>query len=105
MKNALIRTWAAPMALSLAVLAACGGGKAGVDAESGRPSLVSVEVGRIVDVYAYRRANTGPTDSAAADRRERSKRDLVLIERDVVINPNLAAESLFDAAGNEVATA
>jgi hypothetical protein len=105
MKNALIRTWAAPMALSLAVLAACGGGKAGVDAESGRPSLVSVEVGRIVDVYAYRRANTGPTESAAADRRERSKRDLVLIERDVVINPNLAAESLFDAAGNEVATA
>lgn len=105
MKNALLRTWAGPMVLSLAVLAACGGGKAGIDAESGRPSLVSVEIGRVVDVYAYRRATAVPTDASAADRRERSKRDLVLIERDVVINPNLTAEPLFDAAGNEVASA
>ncbi|MFN9755287.1 MAG: hypothetical protein ACK58X_02620 [Planctomycetota bacterium] len=105
MNNSMIRTWAGSLALSLAMFAACGGGKAGVDAQSGRPSLVNVEIGRVVDVYAYRRATSSPTDGSAADRRERAKRELVLIERDAVISANLATEPLFDAAGNEVASA
>jgi hypothetical protein len=102
MKNAMIRSWACPIALVLATMGACGGGKAGVDAENGRPELVSIEIGRVVDVYAYRRATASPTDASASDRRERSKRQLTLIARDVVINAGVSTESLFDAAGNVV---
>ena len=102
MNNVTTNNRACTVVLSLALLAACGGGAAGNDAESGRPTLLSVDVGRVVDVYAYRRATASPTDAAAADRRDRLNRDLVLIERNVIVNPNVATEPLFDAAGNEV---
>lgn len=104
MKNAMIRSWAGPLALTLATMAACSGGQAGVDAENGRPKLVSVEIGRVVDVYAYRRASS-PLAVAAADRRDRSLRELTLVARDVIVNAGIASESLFDAAGNVVPTA
>lgn len=105
MNNVTTNNRACTVVLSLALLAACGGGAAGNDAESGRPTLLSVDVGRVVDVYAYRRATASPTDAAAADRRDRLNRDLVLIERNVIVNPNVATEPLFDAAGNEVVSA
>lgn len=105
MKNAMIRSWVGPLALVLATMTACSGGKAGVDAENGRPELVSVEIGRVVDVYAYRRASANPLAANAADRRDRSLRDLTLVARDVVVNAGIQSESLFDAAGNVVPSA
>lgn len=101
MNNAMVRAWVGPMGLLLAVMAACKGGEAGVDAANGRPELVSVEVGRVVDVYAYRRSASSPT-LGNADRRVRLQREIVLIAKDVIVGANVTTEPLFDAAGNEV---
>ncbi|MFT4512657.1 MAG: hypothetical protein ACI89X_000781 [Planctomycetota bacterium] len=90
------------MAMTLAALVACDGNtKVGEVGQGGvRPSLVSVEIGRLVDVYAFRRI-----DPNVGDRRLRANRELELIARNVVINANIESQSLFDAAGNPVATA
>ena len=94
------RVW--PLAIALAALTACDSKtKVGEVGQGGaRPSLVSVEIGRLVDVYAFRRI-----DPNVGDRRLRTNRELELIAQDVVINANIASQSLFDAAGNPVATA
>jgi len=96
------RTLAFAPVLVLAALAACDGstpvGEAGAGA--GRAELQSVQMGRLVDVYAYRRI-----DTANGDRRDRFNRRLVRVRTNIAINPNLQAQSLFDAAGNPSATA
>jgi hypothetical protein len=94
------RVW--PLAIALAAFAACDGStKDGEFGPSGsQPSLVSVEIGRLVDVYAFRRI-----DPSVGDRRLRMNRELELIDRDVMINANIESQSLFDAAGNLAATA
>ena len=65
-----------------------------------RPILLSTQYGRLVDIYAYQRIN-----EQRGDRRDRFNRQPVLIETDVVINPNIETQSLFDASGEEVPTA
>jgi len=94
------RAW--PLAVALTALWACDGSSSvGQVGQGGNnPSLERVEIGRIVDVYAFRRIDPG-----VGDRRLRSNRELELIARDVVINPGIESQSIFDAAGNAVATA
>ena len=91
-----------PATLALVALAACGGPKTvGELGSSGqRPELLNIEVGRLVDVYAYQRI-----DTSVADRRLRANRRLELVARNVVVNSNIESQSLFDAAGNAIATA
>ncbi len=62
-----------------------------------RMTLESVNYGRLVDVYAYQRI-----DTARADRRDRFNRRPVLVATDVVVNPSINSQSLFDAGGQEV---
>ena len=93
------RAW--PLALALTALWACDGSTAvGEAGQGGNVTLRSIEVGRIVDLYSYRMIDTSVTD-----RRRRSNREFELIARDVVINPGIESQSIFDAAGNEVLTA
>ncbi|MFK7742940.1 MAG: hypothetical protein AB8H80_21690 [Planctomycetota bacterium] len=66
----------------------------------GRPALVSVDVGRLVDVFAFRRI-----DPSVGSRLRRTNRRIELIESNVIVNSNLASESLFDAGGNELLSA
>ena len=74
-----------PLAITLAFLAACdGSSSAGEGGGGSQPSLVSVEIGRLVDVYAYRRI-----DQSVSDRRLRVNRELELVARDIVINLSL----------------
>ena len=97
------RSLAWPIAVALAAFAACDGSSSNVGElgqDGGRPSLQSVEIGRVVDIYAFRRI-----DRNVGDRRLRINRQLELIEKDVIINSNIESQSLFDAAGNAVATA
>ena len=91
-----------PMALLLALFAGCGGSSpvATVGPNAQKPSLESIQIGRLVDIYAYQRI-----DPANADRRVRFNRQLTLVATDVVVNPNLESDSLFDAAGEELPTA
>lgn len=102
MKHAMNRSRALPYALLLAALAACDGstkvGELGGDAK--RPQLLSVEVGRLVDIYAFQRI-----DPLVGDRRLRGNRRLELVEANVIVNASIETQSLFDAAGNVVATA
>jgi hypothetical protein len=102
MKHAMIRKQVLlPAALVLAAFAACdGGSKVGQVGSGSRPELASVELGRLVDVYAYRRI-----DPAVGDRRLRTQRQLHRVARNVVINANIDSQPLFDAAGQVVATA
>lgn len=93
------RAW--PLALVLTTLWACDGRSSAGEASQGDSStLRSVEIGRLVDVYSYRRI-----DPMVTDRRLRTNRELELIARDVVVNPGIETQSIFDAAGNEVITA
>ena len=93
---------ALPLLLALAALAACKGNKSAVvpASQSDALTLTSVEVGRLVDIYAFQRI-----DPAVGDRRVRSNRRLELIEENVVVNANIASQSLFDATGQTVASA
>lgn len=101
MKHAKNRTSLLPIVVALATLAACGGpSNVGSLGANGRTELVSVEVGRLVDVYSYQRIapNVG-------DRRLRSNRRLELVAKNLVVNPNLETQALFDLAGNVVPSA
>lgn len=104
MKQAKFRSHALQSAtLLLAALAACGGSssKTGNIGFSGaKPELQSIEVGRLVDIYAYQRI-----DQSEGDRRRRFNRKLVLVAQNVVVNPSLESQTLFDAGGAEVSTA
>ncbi|MFT7535871.1 MAG: hypothetical protein ACI85K_001824 [Hyphomicrobiaceae bacterium] len=102
MKQANNRSLMWPMAMTLAALAACDGSTTVGEVGQGgdRPSLLRIEIGRLVDVYAFRRI-----DPDVGDRRLRSNRELELVASDIVINANIDSQPLFDAAGNPVATA
>ena len=65
-----------------------------------RPTLQSVEFGRLVDVFAFRRR-----DPSIADRRNTVNRQPTLVAQDVVINSSIESEALFDAVGGERVTA
>jgi len=98
MKHAKTVTPALGVTLLLA-MAACGGGKPGVGQLSGgaaKLTLQNVSLGRLVDVYAYQRI-----DVSNGDRRDRFNRRLELVATNVVVNPGLESQSLFDAAGAE----
>jgi hypothetical protein len=101
MKHTKTVTPALGVALLLA-MAACDGksriGELGGDA--GRLTLQSASLGRLVDVYAYQRI-----DQSNGDRRIRFNRRLELVAANVVVNPNLETQTLFDAAGEAVPTA
>ncbi|MEC7725175.1 MAG: hypothetical protein VYD05_06665, partial [Planctomycetota bacterium] len=76
--NNRFRAW--PLALALTALVACDGRTSDtVGEQGGNPALQSVEIGRLVDIYSFRRI-----DPAIGDRRLRSNRELELIARDVV---------------------
>lgn len=101
MKHVNNRTRLLPAALVLAALAGCDGStKVGNLGATGRAELQSVEVGRLVDVFSYRRI-----DTLVGDRRLRANRQLELIAKNVVVNANIESQSLFDAAGNAVPSA
>jgi hypothetical protein len=88
-------------ALVLAALAACdGSSKVGEAGTNGRPQLESVEVGRVVDILAYRRV-----DPNVGDRRIRSNRRLERVQSNVLVRAGLESQLLFDAAGEAVPTA
>src|SRR5262245_3785525 len=89
--------------IALLALVACGGSNANVgdtSANHGRVTLDRVQIGRLVDVYAYERI-----DQSRGDRRDRFNRRFQLIARDVVVNPNIETQSLFDPGGDEVLSA
>jgi len=97
------RSLAWPIAVALVAFAACDGSSSSIGeigADRGQSTLQSVEIGRLVDIYAFRRI-----DRNVGDRRLRVNRELELIERDVIVNSGVETQSLFDAAGNPVATA
>ena len=97
------RVWARPaqaiagVALALVALSGCntGGGKTGTFGIGGAV-LQSVQYGRLVDVYAYRRVDPAGSDSRA----DTLNRAPVLIERDVVVRSDIEGQDLWDAAGN-----
>jgi hypothetical protein len=79
------------------ILSGCGGGpgnQVGVP-NSGGAVLRSMNYGRLVDVYAYRRIA-----ATRADRRDVANREPVLIVEQVVIRPDIESSDLFDASGN-----
>jgi len=99
--DAKIRTRALQLALVFAVLAACdGGGKVGEVNDSSRLQLLQVDLGRLVDVYAYQRQ-----DVASGDRRNRANRRIELVAKNVVISSNIESQSLFSPSGEVVPTA
>jgi len=103
------RSQAALALTCLALLAACdgssddGSGNAGVGED--RLQLRNVQYGRLVDVYAYRRVDPNNTSSSYTDRRNRLFRQEVLVAKDVLVDPLIESQSLFDPAGNEVGNA
>lgn len=94
-RRLLLPTWLAAMA----VVSACGGGSTPAKGSTpdGRVVLQSIEYGRVVDVYAYRRI-----DTTRGDRRDRLNRQGVLVARNVSINPSIETQQLFDATGDEI---
>ena len=66
----------------------------------GRARLTKLEFGRHVDLYAYRLVDTTST-STLRDRRNTDNRQAVLIERNVMVSPNVETQALFDAIGEE----
>lgn len=101
MKHAKLWFLAAPLAALALALTSCDGSSKVASADgSGRAQLLRVDLGRLVDIYAFQRI-----DPSLADRRLRANRQLVLVAQNVVVNPNLETQVLFDAAGEEVPTA
>lgn len=97
MKQAKNRSRALPALVALAAFAACDGSSTtgALGPNNGRVTLQSVEVGRLVDIYSYRRI-----DPSVGDRRLRTNRRLERIATNVLVSANIESESLFDAAGN-----
>lgn len=81
-----------------ALLAACDGSSKKSDGPNpgAELRLSSVEYGRLVDIYAYRRVNT-----ANGQRRDVGNRAPTLVARDVVIDPRVETQPLFDPLGEE----
>lgn len=101
MKQAKLWLLAAPLAVLAFALTGCDGSSKVASADgSGRAQLLRVDIGRLVDIYAFQRI-----DPAISDRRLRANRQLVLVAQNVVVNPNLESQALFDAGGEEVPSA
>jgi hypothetical protein len=85
------------VALASILLAGCDGssssGQTGGQPTSGA-RLIRTEYGRLVDIYAYRRI-----DPAESDRRKSANREPVLIARNIVVDPEIETEELFDSVG------
>ncbi|MEM7198808.1 MAG: hypothetical protein AAF628_00980 [Planctomycetota bacterium] len=85
---------------ALALLGACDGSSASRRATEVGPgseaTLLRIEYGRLVDVYAYRRV-----EADRPDRRDSLNRTPVLVQRDVVVGPRVQTEELFAATGLE----
>ena len=100
------RTHLATALLGLPLLlgfAACGGGSpttGDASGASGKAQLLGIDYGRLVDVYSYRRI-----DQTKGDRRDTFNRVPTLIAQNVVVDPNLESQQLFDAGGSEVESA
>ena len=78
--------------VALLTAVACDGStKVGEVGSDGQPTLLSVETGRLVDVYAYRRI-----DQNVGDRRLRANRRIELVSKNIVVNSNIEGQSLFD---------
>ncbi len=77
-----------------------GGSSGGSGGPGGSRTLVKVEYGRLVDIYAYRRI-----DETEDDRRAVFNRQPFLIARDVVVGPDLETDPLFDSVGEARPTA
>ena len=107
MKHAKTRCRAFTATLLIAVLAGCDGRTPSGDARNndGRLELQTAKLGRLVDIYSYQRIDPDDTSAGAADRRRRANRKFELVASNVLINPNLESQVLFDAAGQEVPTA
>lgn len=75
-----------------------GGGPKGAasNAGGGGAELLSLEYGRLVDIYAYRRVEVGE-----ADRRNTLNRTPFLVAANVVIDPSIQSQVLFNAVGGE----
>ena len=75
-----------------------GGGPEGPksSASGGGATLVGVQFGRLVDIYAYRRVDVNDPD-----RRSTLNRMPTLIAENVVVDPTIATQPLFDAIGQE----
>lgn len=86
----------------LLVVPGCGNGSSAKAAAGGggKAELLGIDMGRLVDIYAYQRI-----DTSVGDRRIRANRKLVQIATNVVVNPRLGNDALFNAAGEEVPTA
>lgn len=78
---------------------ACDGstkGKGGDDSANSELRLSSIEYGRLVDIFAYRRVN-----AANGQRRDVANRVPVRVARDVIVDPSIETEPLFDPVGEE----
>ncbi len=101
MKHAMNRSSALLTALVLAGLSACdGSSKVGEVGSDASPELLSVEIGRLVDIYAYRRV-----DKSKGDRRLRTNRRLERIASNVLVNASIESQNMFDAVGEVVPSA
>lgn len=101
-KRTLLGLGAWALATTAVVVApGCSGGAAGTSGQtstqpgSGELALVSVEVGRLVDILAYRIVDP----AGSTDRRATQNRQPVVIAEDVVVNPTLMTDELFDVTG------
>ncbi len=98
-------SWKAPLAFAFAVtmvfLVGCDGtpgskgGQTGGSGE-GKATLLRMDFGRLVDVYAYRRI-----DQSKPDRRDILNRKPTLIAENVVVSALIESQPLFDAIGEE----
>jgi hypothetical protein len=83
------------LAVTLLATVGCDGGSPGADASlvsASGPTLVGVQVGRLVDIYAWRRV-----DESQANRMDATLRRRALIARDVLIRSDIKTEPLdFD---------
>ncbi|MBK8976501.1 MAG: hypothetical protein IPM29_11340 [Planctomycetes bacterium] len=96
MKSTTLRIAMLGACVSAAMFAGCSNGGSGGGSPGGASNarLVKVEYGRLVDVYAYRRI-----DSGNDDRRDTRNRQPVLVLEDVVISPDIETQALFDSVG------
>ncbi len=93
--------WSAALALlGAGVLGGCDGSSSGgavpPTQTGGKASLIGLEYGRLVDIYAFRRI-----DRTNPERRDTLNREPALIRRDVMVGPDIQSEDLFDATGAE----
>lgn len=93
-----LRTLTACAAVGV-LLGACDGstkGKGDSDTPASELRLTSVDYGRLVDIYAYRRVS-----AANGQRRDVTNRVAVRVATDVIVDPSIETQPLFDPVGEE----